>query len=827
MEYLLSKLLFLSLAGAAAVGLTWIAVRAGQNRLSKRWSYYIWLLPLLAFVLPMPGVQLARTELPVNLPAYQEATTPAAAPDTVQPVQEAAPAQNPPQAAQPEQAAAAPAVRQGAGWPAKAWWLLAAMVWAAGALAIVCYRAVLRARFARRLRVICEAPGEWETDMFLQLCAEMGIKKPPAFWRVPAGVSPFITGIRRPRIVLPDTVTQAELPLVLRHELTHYKRHDLLYRAAVYAVSAIHWFNPAVYVMQRLVEREMELSCDEAALASMEYEQRRQYGLSVLMLMKRNRMIVPGTAFLSESRQDMQKRMEGIMTKKTYGLWAKISAIALAAVMMCSTTALSAGISHANPVKNTYGVKYDASIGKFTYLMETPDEEVLADNTGSGQAAIRASFVNTPLQKSFYASVEAPEYRLYGVTQTQEHRDANITVIDNAPRETISAQAEIRMDQLLLTVNDGRSWIGRFTVTLNGETILEQAYGVLTDVPSGNQKNMTRLNVYDDTAGKVLSLYSMRFDMDSEAILEGAKADGALREAFFGSAEYKTTPLCQMTALSLPQSTCPWFVQPDETTDEELSTVFYYNTALGKLDWAGSMANTPYGIETDLADDFTFTGDSAHGRFFVLWHNQRVAEFTGTLSGLNGSAGDTLALRSDDGAYSAELVFWETEQPIEVTEPTEPPATLSEAFRQGAERQWRHITTADFPFTVTLNPDKKSVTLAYKEESGFEGWTASMATYPSSADEPYIWEDIGSNQGQNTFTFSVLDTGVRHYINFSAYNTLPNAKITEGELIFKLLDGELFYTNGTQTTYSHPTLTGEDALPYMMEFCNPLRRLQR
>ena len=827
MAYLMSRVLFLSLAGAAAVGLTWIAVRAGQNRLSKRWSYYIWLLPLLSFVLPIPGLQPTRPELPANLPVYQEATTPAAAPETVQPVQEAAPVQNPPQGAQLEQAAAVPAMRRGVGWSAKAWWLLAAMVWAAGALAILFYRAVLRARFARRLRVICEAPGEWETDMFLQLCAEMGIKKPPTFWRVHAGVSPFITGIRRPRIVLPDTVTQAELPLVLRHELTHYKRHDLLYRAAVYAVSAIHWFNPAVYVMQRLVEREMELSCDEAALASMEYEQRRQYGLSVLMLMKRNRTIVPGTAFLSERRQDMQKRMEGIMTKKTYGLWAKISAIALAAAMVCSTTALSAGISQANPVKSTYGVKYDASIGRFMYLVETPDGEVLADNTGSGQAAIRASFVNTPLQKSFYASVAVPEYRLYGVTQTQEHRDASVTIVNNASRETISAQAEIRMDQLLSTVNDGRNWIGRFTVTLNGEMILEEAYGVLIDVPSGNQKNMTVLEIYDDAASKRVSLYSMRFDMDNEALLESAKADGEAEAAFSGHAENQTTPLCRLTALSLPQETCPWFLQPVQTTDAEFSTVFYYNTALGKLWQNLSIAGTPYGIETELTDDFTFSGDSAHGRFFVTWHNRKTAEFTGTLSGLNGNAGDTLALRSDDGAYSAELVFWKTEQPIEATEPTEPPATPGEAFRQGAERQWRHITTADFPFTVTLNPDKKGVTLTYKEESGFEGWTASMATYPSSADDPYIWEDIGSNQGQNTFTFSVLDTGVRHYINFSAYNTLPNAKITEGELIFKLLDGELFYTNGTQTTYSHPTLTGGDALPYMMDFCNPLRRLQR
>ena len=483
MEYLLGKLIFLSLAGTAAVGLAWIAVCIGRSRLPKHWSYYIWLLPLLAFVLPISGFQPALPALPEEFPVYQDEVVILPEQPELQTTQAAAPVQENLPETPVKQPAATPVSAPKHGWTAELWQMAAMVVWISGILCIICYRTVLRTRFVRRLRVICEPPNAAAAQIFARVCAEMDVKKPPAFWQVHAEVTPFITGIRRPQIVMPDTVTETELALALRHELVHYKRRDLFYRAAVYAVSAIHWFNPAVYVMRRLMEREMELSCDEAALVSMEYEQRRQYGLSVLMLMKRNRNVVPGTAFLSERGQDMRKRMEGIMNKKVYGLWAKISAAVLAAVMVCSTTALSAGIHSANPVKNTFGVNYDASIGDFSYRMETPDGEVLSGETGRGSARIRASLVNTPLQKSFYASVEIPEYRLYGMTAAQEHRDAHMTIVTNETKDTIAAQAEIRMDKLLSIVNDGRNWFGTFTVTLNDKPVMEQAYGVLSDVP--------------------------------------------------------------------------------------------------------------------------------------------------------------------------------------------------------------------------------------------------------------------------------------------------------------------------------------------------------
>lgn len=828
MAYVLSKLLVLSLSGTAAVLLTWAAVRLCGGRIERKWSYYAWILPLLLFVLPMPnGLSEPKFE-PVTLPVYEETTGNFAQKmsESEQTLSENAQYLDVEQPSEPAAAKPKPEeplqvpVRLDRSWTAELGFALVVMMWLAGVVGILLYRAAVRMRFARRLRVICELPDEADRQVFAEICADMGIRKTVAFRRVHAEISPFITGIRKPVIVLPDTVTKEELPLVLRHELTHYRRHDLLYRAAVYAVSALHWFNPAVYVMRHLMEREMELSCDEAALKSMDLEGRRQYGLTVLLLMKRNRNAAPGAAFLSEGGQDIRRRMEGILLKKSYGFWAKVGAFALAAVLVCSTSALSAGLNGANPVQSPFGVNYDSIVGTFAYDSYT---EQMPANAGSGRAIIQAALVNTPLSKSFYASVQVPQYRLYGQMQVAED-GSDIVYWNEQPAEVISAQAEIRMDELLRQVNDGRDWFGRFTVTINGEPVMDRAYGVLSDVPGADQQNLTRLNIYDEQADTWVSLYGMRFSLGSEALLQAAKESEQVRDAVDAHADTVERFDTRVTAFTLPQDACPWYPAQaaEETVDETGYAYLRYNPTVGKLEMALDDIHQDARVSAQLSDDFTFTGGSARGRFLVEWHSNNAAEFTGTLSGLDGNAGDTFTLRSDDGAYVIEGTLGEkmtghSEEELVSYELPENP-TARDIFLHGAEAESHRITVEDFPFTVTLAPDKKSVTLTYKEDSGYEGWRATMATYPSNPEtEPYIWEEHYSNEG-NTFTFSVLDTGVRHYINFTAYNTLPNAKIVYGELSFKLVGDELLYTNGFIRTESNPNLTGEAALPYILEY---------
>ena len=85
-------------------------------------------------------------------------------------------------------------------------------------------------------------------------------------------------GIFRPVLVLPDRqITAEQLDNILRHEMTHFRRKDLLYKWFAVFVKCVHWFNPAVYYISRQIGIECEISCDLAVVSGMSQEEKRSY----------------------------------------------------------------------------------------------------------------------------------------------------------------------------------------------------------------------------------------------------------------------------------------------------------------------------------------------------------------------------------------------------------------------------------------------------------------------------------------------------------------------------------------------------------------------
>ncbi|MBE5039147.1 M56 family metallopeptidase [Ructibacterium gallinarum] len=98
--------------------------------------------------------------------------------------------------------------------------------------------------------------------------------------------SPFLMGIFRPVLVLPaQTLTAVQLDHILRHELTHLKRHDLLCKWFVMIVRCLHWFNPAIYYIARQINEECEISCDLTVVQEMNQEERKSYINTILSLL--------------------------------------------------------------------------------------------------------------------------------------------------------------------------------------------------------------------------------------------------------------------------------------------------------------------------------------------------------------------------------------------------------------------------------------------------------------------------------------------------------------------------------------------------------------
>ncbi len=140
----------------------------------------------------------------------------------------------------------------------------AARIWLLGVLLMAAYQLISLLRFRKRLK---GAP-----------CEEGNI------YQLPGGGTPFVYGLLRPRIYLPEGLGDEERGYMLLHEQIHIRRGDPIFRFLGCVALCLHWFNPLVWLAFYLSGRDMELSCDEAVLRKLGNGVKKEYSGSLLSL---------------------------------------------------------------------------------------------------------------------------------------------------------------------------------------------------------------------------------------------------------------------------------------------------------------------------------------------------------------------------------------------------------------------------------------------------------------------------------------------------------------------------------------------------------------
>ena len=155
----------------------------------------------------------------------------------------------------------------------------------------------------------------------------------PSFARLREGVmegAPLTFGAVRPTVVLSPGLAGEELECVLAHEGVHAARRDNLWHYVTALALIVHWWNPAVWLMARLLRRDVELSCDRAALKRLGVEKRAQYAKTLVSMAT----VAEGPAFCQTfGRKAAEERIISIMKfKKTTILGAVLSLALVLAV---------------------------------------------------------------------------------------------------------------------------------------------------------------------------------------------------------------------------------------------------------------------------------------------------------------------------------------------------------------------------------------------------------------------------------------------------------------------------------------------------------------
>lgn len=327
------KLLQMSLAGGVMILVITVIRALAIERLPKKTFLALWAAALARLLAPvsLPSALSIYSLLARRAPAAAEWTAVPALPDLPVAAETAA-------AAAAQQTASAPAAQP------PVW----TIVWAVGAAVCAVVFAVAYGRCCREFR----ASFPVENDVIRRWLQSHPLRRTVAIRQSGRISSPLTFGVLRPVILMPkktDWTDETALRYVLEHEFVHIQRFDVLSKLLLIAAVCVHWFNPLVWVMYVLANRDLELSCDETVLRRFGGDVRAAYA-RVLIRMEAAR---GGFAPLCNhfGKNAIEERITAIMkTKRITIVSLGLAALLVAGTVTVFATSAKSGTS-GTPVK--------------------------------------------------------------------------------------------------------------------------------------------------------------------------------------------------------------------------------------------------------------------------------------------------------------------------------------------------------------------------------------------------------------------------------------------------------------------------------------------
>ncbi len=182
--------------------------------------------------------------------------------------------------------------------------------------------------------------------------------------------TPLTYGIFRPVILMPkktDWKNEKQLQYILTHEYVHIYRYDTVTKLLAACALCVHWFNPFVWVMYRLFNRDIELACDESVIRQFGEKSKSAYSLMLVNMEAAKSGLLP---FCNNfSKNAVEERITAIMKMKKTSLFAIcIAAMLIVGVTTTFATSAAGSDRESNTVQGT-----DFSDEEFDMLLSETD----------------------------------------------------------------------------------------------------------------------------------------------------------------------------------------------------------------------------------------------------------------------------------------------------------------------------------------------------------------------------------------------------------------------------------------------------------------------
>ncbi len=329
-QMIFTNILEISITTSAIIILICVLSPILEKKYMARWKYYVWLGIVVRLLIPIP---LTIPDAPIQINTVQVFQEPE---NWQAPFLSEIVINNGIQRAKEEQenSIANISLLQ-----------ISSFIWVIGACAFFIYQ-VLRYLyyFNNTKRWFLRAASE-EKIIFTKIKTDLEIRRKISLHRCKTLKSPMMFGIIHPTILIPCIeYSEIDLYLILKHELMHYKRHDIEVKVLLFLVQTLYWFNPFVYLMSRKLNEAIEMSCDEYVISGNDVIYKKRYMETLLHSIKQQ--TVRTSTFSSNyngGMKVMKKRFQNIIHigSKKKGLVAlalfMIVCLGLSSLVACSS----------------------------------------------------------------------------------------------------------------------------------------------------------------------------------------------------------------------------------------------------------------------------------------------------------------------------------------------------------------------------------------------------------------------------------------------------------------------------------------------------------
>jgi bla regulator protein BlaR1 len=237
------------------------------------------------------------------------------------------------------------------------WWQFIAVIWLTGVIIFLFYHGLKHYRFVKMTNRWSEDITDEQILVLMRNIKEdLGISRQISLYLCPYIGSPMMIGLFHPRILLPMTdFSQDELRFILKHELVHYKRKDLWYKCLLLTATAMHWFNPIVYLMVKAINIQCELSCDTEVVQSTNMNTRYQYCETIIGVLKiQSKLKTALSTNFYGGKNGMKSRISSIMDtrKKKVGLSVICAALIITVGVGIASVAANSDSTLSGPTNN-------------------------------------------------------------------------------------------------------------------------------------------------------------------------------------------------------------------------------------------------------------------------------------------------------------------------------------------------------------------------------------------------------------------------------------------------------------------------------------------